>query len=280
MDLFKVSETHPVPVDESGTLPVESAGSQTAPDQAPDTQPPAEAEAGAEQAEAPKPRPIQKRIGELVRERETERRARAQAEQEAAYWRQQAESLKQAPAAPKEIRSEDFPTYEDYLIAKARTEATATLRQELAQQAETQQRMAEQRAQESVLSDFQARAEDARARYEDFDEVVFDNTTPITPHMAHAIVTAEAGHEVAYYLGRNKKEAARIASLHPVAQAVEIGRLEARITSQPRRVTQAPPPPSTVVGSALPARDPANASSFAEYKALRMAREREAGKRR
>ena len=233
--------------------------------------PPAEAEAGADQQateEQPKPRPIQKRISELVRERESARR-------EAEYWRQQAQIARPpepqaAPQQPAPITPEQFTTYEDYLIAKAEEKAAARIQSELAARAEEAQRMAEERARASTVAEFQARADQARARYEDFDLVVSDPTTPITPVMADAIVQSAAGHEVAYYLGRHKQEAARIARLPPLGQAMEIARLESRLAASPRRATAAPPPPQTVAGLASPSRDPATASTYEEYKALRM----------
>ena len=228
-------------------------------------------DAGAEgQAEGDKPKakPIQKRIGELVREREAARR-------EAEYWRQQAAVMQQPaptqPAAapqPAELKPEDFPTYGDYLGAKAETKAAQRLQSELAQRAEQARRQAEQRERAAVVAQFQTRAEEARARYEDFDLVVADPSTPISQHMAEAIMQSGVGHDVAYYLGRNKQEAARIAALPPLAQAMEIARLEQRV-SAPRRVSAAPPPPPVLGGAGAPTRDPASARTYDEYVALR-----------
>jgi hypothetical protein len=265
MDPFSVDNESIAPGEDPVAPTAEQAGSQTAPDQA--TEAPAADDPGVEQAEAPKPKPVQKRIGELVREREAARR-------EAEYWRQQAAMMQPAPASqaaapPAELKAEDFPTYEDYLVAKAEKKASATLQTELARRAEDAQRMAEQRQQDAILSEFATRAETARERYEDFDLVVSDPATPITAHMAQAIVLSAAGHDVAYYLGRNKNEAARISALSPLAQAMEIGRLEARIAAQPRRVTQTPAPPATVGGRGVPARNPESAQSYDEFVKLR-----------
>ena len=272
MDLSQVENEAPVASEQETTLPAHDAGSPTATPQD-GANPPAGADASADQQateEAPKPRPIQKRIGELVREREAARR-------EAEYWRQQAQIAQPAPQqnapAPAEIKPENFPTYEDYLVARAETKASERIQTELAARANQAQRMAEDRAKAAAVSEFQVRAEDARARYEDFDLVVSDPSTPITPVMADAIVQSAAGHEVAYYLGRNKQEAARIARLPPLGQAMEIARLEGRLAAAPKRGTSAPPPPQTVSGSTAP-RNPATASTYEEYKALRMAQMR------
>jgi hypothetical protein len=231
------------------------------------TAPADDAGAEGEGGDKPKPRPIQKRIGELVREREAARR-------EVEYWRQQAAMSQQQqaqPAAappPAELKPEDFPTYEDYLVAKAETKAAQRLHSELAQRAQMAQQQAVQRERAAVVAQFQTRAEEARGRYEDFDLVVADPSTPISQHMAEAIMQSQVGHEVAYYLGRNKQEAARIAQLPPLAQAMEIARLEQRVAVT-RRVSSAPPPPPTLGGSGTPARDPASARTYDEYVALR-----------
>jgi hypothetical protein len=268
MDPLTVETETPVASPET-TLPAHDVAPPTTTPQD-GANPPAEAEASADQQatdEQPKPRPIQKRISELVRERETARR-------EADYWRQQAQIARPPePAAaqpPAPITPEQFPTYEDYLIARAEEKASARIQSELAARAEEAQRMAEQRAQIATVSEFQVRADEARNRYEDFDLVVSDPTTPITPVMAEAIIQGSAGHEVAYYLGRHKREAARIASLPPHAQTVAIWRLEQSLSGAPKRPTAAPPPAQTVAGLGVPSRNPATASTYEEYKALRM----------
>jgi hypothetical protein len=276
MDLISVNTETPASPVQGEAPPAEDVTSpSTTPESA--ENPPAEADAGAEQegeAAAPKPRPVQKRISELVREREAAKR-------EAEYWRHQAQiaqpAAKPADAKPAEIKSEDFQTYEDYLIAKAKAEAVATLETQMASRANAARQDAEERERQAITSEFHARAEQARERYEDFDEVVNDPAVPISPVMADAIVASNAGHEVAYFLGKNKKEAARIASLSPLAQVMEIARLEGRLTA-PKRASTAPVPPRTVSGGGAPARDPSQASTFEEYRALRMQQERKAAR--
>lgn len=62
--------------------------------------------------------------------------------------------------------------------------------------------------------------------------------------MADTIRASEVGPDVAYYLGSNPSEAAKIADLPPFLQAKEIGRLEAKLLSNPpvKKTTSAPPP--------------------------------------
>jgi hypothetical protein len=63
--------------------------------------------------------------------------------------------------------------------------------------------------------------------------------------MKDAIMVAERGPEVAYHLGSNPDEAARIASLPPLQQAIQLGRIEATL-DPPKKVSTAPTPPPTV----------------------------------
>jgi hypothetical protein len=66
--------------------------------------------------------------------------------------------------------------------------------------------------------------------------------------MAQTIQASDNGPDIAYYLGTNPKEADRISRLEPFLQAKEIGRLEAKVASEPvtKRTSSAPAPISPV----------------------------------
>jgi hypothetical protein len=66
--------------------------------------------------------------------------------------------------------------------------------------------------------------------------------------MAETIRSSDIGPELAYYLGTNPKDAERISRLAPLAQAKEIGKIEAKLASDPpmKRTTSAPAPISPV----------------------------------
>jgi hypothetical protein len=79
-----------------------------------------------------------------------------------------------------------------------------------------------------------------------------DTTLPVSPAMAIAIKESEKGPEIILYLGRNREESARIASMSPFAAAKEIGRIEAGFLkpsapTPPKVISQAPEPITTVV---------------------------------
>jgi len=113
--------------------------------------------------------------------------------------------------------------------------------------------------QSDILEAYHEKEEDARTKYDDFEQVAYNPSIRITPMMAEAIQSSEAGPDVAYYLGANPKEAERISRLTPISQAKEIGKLEAKLVSDPpvKRTSSAPAPisPVTAKSSGSPAYD-------------------------
>lgn len=105
-----------------------------------------------------------------------------------------------------------------------------------------------QKAQAAVADAYHEREEEARTKYDDFEQVAYNPNLRITDVMAETIRASDIGPEVAYYLGANAKEADRISRLPPLSQAKEIGRLEAKLADNPpvKRTTSAPAPLSPV----------------------------------
>lgn len=220
------------------------------------------ANAGADQ-DGQEPEWFRKRIDRFTRtQRETER--------ERDHWREMA--MRQQPQAPQqqapagqpaplppqiaaqigpEPRPEDFPAGEfdpKYLRAVSAYDRKVEGAQQFMQQQDVQRRQ----AQEATVTSWQKKAEAAQARYADFHEVATNPDVPISPAMAEAIADSETGADVAYWLGKNPAEAARIAAMPPARQQREIGRLEARVEAELRGATRqqsaAPTPPNTLRG--------------------------------
>lgn len=200
----------------------------------------------------PKNRGVGKRIDELTK-------ARYDAERERDHWRELAMRQQQPPpanpqpapaAAPQETGE---PTLEscDFDQAKFTREWYAWRR------AEDQKAEAAQKRQ----AVFQEKVQAFRATHPDFDTVTGNPTLPITPAMADVILDTEDPPAVAYYLGQNPSEAAAIAQMTPVQIARAIGRLEAKLSAppaaseaaprqpEPKTVTRAPPPVTTLTGA-------------------------------
>ena len=140
----------------------------------------------------------------------------------------------QQPVVPKEVPPADqFDSVEAYAQALAERKA-----QELLQQRQLQ----EQKSQ--ILEAYHDREEEARAKYDDFEQVAYNPNVPITNVMAETIQASDIGPDVAYYLGSNPKEADRISRLSPYLQAKEIGKIEVRLTDNPptKKTSSAPAP--------------------------------------
>jgi hypothetical protein len=102
--------------------------------------------------------------------------------------------------------------------------------------------------QSQVLESYHDLEEEARTKYDDFEQVAYNPKLPITNVMAETIQSSDVGPELAYYLGSNPKEADRISRMSPLSQAKEIGKIEAKLVSAPpvRKTTSAPAPISPV----------------------------------
>jgi hypothetical protein len=100
----------------------------------------------------------------------------------------------------------------------------------------------------AILESYQDLEEEARVKYDDFEQVAYNPKLPITNVMAETIQSSDIGPELAYYLGSNPKDAERISRMTPLSQAKEIGKIEAKLAAEPpvKRTTSAPAPISPV----------------------------------
>lgn len=150
-----------------------------------------------------------------------------------------AEQQARQPVAPP-------PAPDDFENAHAYAEALA---EQKAQEMLARREAAKQQA--ALLDSYKDREEEARDRYDDFEQVAYNPNLPVTDYMAQAIQASDIGPEVIYHLGSNPKEAQRIANLPPILQAKEIGRLEAKLVADPptKRTSTAPAPLAPVTAT-------------------------------
>ena len=165
-------------------------------------------------------------------------------EREQAQRQSEQQTLRAAPAAS----ADQFESTEAYADALALQKAEELIaKREAAKQ------------QSQVLESYHDREEEARAKYDDFEQVAYNPKLPITNVMAETIQSSDVGPELAYYLGSNPKEADRISRMTPLSQAKEIGRIEAKLAAEPpmKKTTSAPAPisPVTARSSGSPAYD-------------------------
>ena len=201
------------------------------------------------------------------------------------WEREQAQKLKaQPPPAPppEPLKPDNFADAQAYADALAERKA-----QELLAQREAEaERMA-------MLDAYQDREEEARGKYDDFEQVAYNPKLPVTETMAQTIQASEIGPDVIYWLGSNPKEAERIARLNPLLQAREIGKIEAKLASNPpaKKTSTAPAPIAPVTArtsSGTPAYDTTDprsvkamsTSEWIEQERLRQIKKYEAQRRR
>jgi hypothetical protein len=145
-----------------------------------------------------------------------------------------------APVVAADPRPEQFDSTESYAEALALKKAEQLLYERDVQRQQTE-----------VLGAYHDREEEARSKYDDFEQVAYNPSLKITTVMAQTIQSSDIGPDVAYYLGANPKEADRISRLAPYVQAKEIGRIEAKLASEPmvKKTSSAPPPVQPVTPS-------------------------------
>ena len=155
----------------------------------------------------------------------------------------------QARKAPVEIPPiEQFNSPDEYaeVLAERKAEELLARREQARQQSE-------------IIESFHEREEEARNKYDDFEQVAYNPKLPITDVMAQTIQASEVGPDMAYYLGSNPKEAERISRLSPLVQAKELGKIEAKLSDNPpvKKTSSAPAPiaPVTARSSGSPSFD-------------------------
>lgn len=186
--------------------------------------------------------------GELNRmHRAIRKAAEAQARTEAVERENAELRAKNAPPPPptSEPRMEDFTDEGEYRTA-LKDHAKAEAIKEYQAQQQTQN---SRQATEKLAKGWEAAVDRGSGKYDDFEEIV-GRLQPTTP-WAVAIMEAETGDEIAYYLGKNPKEQDRIFAMTPVSQIREIGKLEHRLSLKPeapKQPSKAPAPISPVSG--------------------------------
>lgn len=200
------------------------------------------------------------------------RLAREQRKWEREQQRQAMEKQTIRSAAPAELPSVDqFESPEDYAEALAYRKAEELIahREHAKQQA-------------ALLDGYHEREEQAREKYEDFEQVAYNPNLRITEVMAEAIQSSDIGPEMAYFLGANPKEAARIAQLSPFLQAKEIGKIEAKLSDNPpaKKTTSAPAPIAPVTarstgGAAYDTTDPRSTKTMSASEWIEQERQRQ-----
>lgn len=229
--------------------PEEPAKEESAePEKAPEPDP--EPDAGKEEQEQPEEQHakgkggFQRRIGKLVQQKaELERQL---AERPAV----QPEPV--AKPAAGEPKLDAFDSYDEYVAALTDWK----VEQKFAARAEAEAKAKAEAEAAKVQAEFSTKLDAARAKHEDFDEVV-GSAPPITAVMRDFLLDSAVGADLMYQLASDAAETRRISLLSPIAQIKALTALEGKHAPAPETKSKAPskaPEPIRPVGtSAAPA---------------------------
>lgn len=196
----------------------------------------------------------QEQLNEILEKRLAKERRKAQREAD----QRLAEALRQSPSGKTEEpvhsgdkpKPETFATTEDYVEAVSEWKARQIMQETLTAQEAKRQEATQRQQQQEMAKQWEAKAEKAEEKYDDFDEVAYNPRTPISQPMAELIHASDMGPDLAYYFGKNPDDAARIAQLDPIRAAKEIGKLEVKVATltQQKPVSRASPPINPIRG--------------------------------
>jgi hypothetical protein len=169
---------------------------------------------------------FQKKIDRLIKHNATLEEKLAAAEKEREELRVKASGAKPAAETKTEGEAEpkleDFKTHEEWVKATAKWE----IRQELKAQKESEHKEAEAAAQKEVFDAYNSKVSEARAKYDDFDEVVGNPKLQIPMNVQLAIIEMENGPDVAYHLGKNPElctELQEMSALRAIGKIFRVG---------------------------------------------------------
>lgn len=228
-----------LPLDPRAVLPrKEPAASEPA--ATPDAKPEAPKAPAAEEESAES---IAKREAMRAR-RKTEKawRAKAEAEGRAELYRKELESLR----TPKPVEGEPTLAQFDYDPEKYATAKAEFVKNQTQKELQAKsQEQASKQYREELSSKWEDHVDQAATKYPDFAEIVGE-LTPDTSFTA-AIMDCENAADVAYHLGKNPKEAERIAQLRPLSQVREIGIVSAKLLAEPPKAKTPSKAPAPIV---------------------------------
>lgn len=196
------------------------------------------------ESEPVKGKSAKKRIGQLTKE---------------VYELQEKLKQYEQPEAPKlddEPKEDDFEDYDAYQKAHTAWIVKKTITDERFAEQEKVRIQSLERQRQVRSEAFDNRAAIYKEEVPDFDEVakspeMVEFYSKYARHLAEAVESSEKGPEIAYYLGNNPDVAIDLAKLSPIQTAIEIGKLETKlsVTPKPKAVSKAPEPITPVGGS-------------------------------
>lgn len=201
-----------------------------------------------------------KRMGEITAKYRSEERERQAIAQERDRLRAELEQARAPKETEKAKTLEDFGydehKYQAHLFDMAEKRAVeAAKRVRIEEQTEAQKA--------SRVRKFKEREVEYEKANPDYRDLAY--TAPINDAVAELLTELDTGPELAHYLGKNKSVALQLNDLPPTIAAIELGRIDARLSSEKaaktaaleaakaaKALTNAPPPAGTIEGSGEP----------------------------
>jgi hypothetical protein len=153
------------------------------------------------------------------------------------------EKLTGEPEAPKEDPRPKRETFDDPDAYDKALEGWAGRRAAEVARTEAkadQARHEQARQTQSVIETYKSRQAEFEADHPDFEEVVFGDGLFTNPVLGQAILEAEDGPAIAYYLGQNPEVEQRISKLTPVQVVYEVGKISSKLSAPPPKPKPAP----------------------------------------
>jgi len=188
--------------------------------------------------------------------------------------------------APVKPKSDDFKTWEEYEAAKDKYvedlsdyKVKVAIQEDRAQRAEEAKKQQQEAEGKTVAEKWNKQVEAAGKKHSDWDDLVgpikdLVGKDPRFAAGASFLLDSEVGAEILYHLGNNPDQAAEIAAMSPIRQVAALARIEDSLTKPaeialkappgPKKVTEAPPPPSELNGRNQLAPDPVKAALEAD----------------
>jgi len=194
-----------------------------------------------------------KRFSELTAQREDQKRLADDAVRERDFYKKIALEKVGQPSSNQPVvttpnpldvepKVDDFTDYGDFVKASVTYQVTQALRTKQSEDTITQT------VQERTKKFFTS-AEPFKKETPDFDALVQSPTFVQSDSVVEGILHSTKGPQIAYFLAKNPEITSRLNQLSPFEVALEIGRMEERLTPPaPKVITQAPKPLQNVSG--------------------------------
>lgn len=214
----------------------------------------------------------QERVNEITRARRDAERREQAAEQRAQQAEQQLAQYTRQPSQP----SADVPTLEAFgydtdAWQRALTEHVS--QRAMSQVEQRAQQYEQQRSMQQVSDRFEERSREYSLANPGFDDRLADlsRNVQFNQYVVEAIGHSDHGPAVVDYLAQHLDEADRVSRLPPHLAALQLGRIEAKVSApKPKPVTNAPNPAPVLGGGGKTSSSVREDMSYADYKKARL----------